>query len=91
MKDHFKNLSGDRKGLSPKKQAMRELIVTPHAVIISASAIRLEKRIKDAEKHNRGKERYFTAQQQTQKTLNFEQRTLEKHKTRQKKERRMAA
>jgi hypothetical protein len=51
----------------------------------------ITERIKDAEKHNRGKERYFTAQQQTQKTLNFEQRTLEKHKTRQKKERRMAA
>ena len=100
MKDHFKRLR-DKKGvhtteadnnkkrpLSEKEKAIKELIITPHAVIVPASAILLDKRIKDAETHNRTKERYFISRKQIKKTHNFKQRILEKDKTKQKKERR---
>ena len=97
MKDFFLNLTtpkgrdGKDRKLSGKKQAMRELIVTPHAVIIAATAIRLDKRKQAAEKHNRRKEATLTENKQIHSTHNFEQRLLEKQKTRQKTTRRRMA
>jgi len=88
MKDYFKNLRKKPQDLSSREQAVAELVVNPHAVIVPAKALRIEKQLKTGKKHHRTGEVRTAIREQKKSVTNYQQRLLEKDKTKQKKERR---